>query len=625
MFSNTYIKPDVYFRILDVPAPLAAPGQFLPLFVGLGRKEYDIQKVMVRGTTPDTSDQISANDEIVVLLSSILDTNGISYIQGTDFQLVRVSDTYSVDWNLPQSIVGTAAETFLITAGVNDELKLKVNGVSYTIPITAGPTQAAADIANDINGVVGSSIAADDGSGHVKLTGNSIVFDGNSSVMATIGFTPDQSCISKEPLAGVSYTLAYKRIKKASEYKQYYFTRLEDVYADQGAKVTPTVIFNQATPSGVTSANNTLTATLADTGATFVTDGVEPGNYIKIVDGTGKGQIRVITEVTSETALVVGPLWDITPNSTSKYTITNYGQYQISNACNFANINGAQAFMISQTPDDIIDDNNWKLAVSRTSENVDGQQGWCLVPLMALDVNESFTSYIKSYINTVNTTAGNKERMALLGIKQGLTVSQVISFLNGVNDERHGIITNPYATDDNDVVFGAEYIAAAISGIICNPDYDAGEPISGKVIQGFKFIYNGYNTYESRQIGQNGGILIEKQGVDNKIVHFLSTNSSDVIKVELKVIKQKDSIKKSLRSILQTALINTRALDIALTRADSIVRMVLDDKVNKTEIAEYDNLSIEFEPTDPRQMNISFRFKPTFDINWILVTFGAHI
>jgi len=625
MFAPFYLKPGTYFKITDVPAPLTGGGDFLPLFVGLGRKELDVFKTMTRGNTADGTDVISDNDEIVILIHSLVDSNNIVYIQNVDFKLKRTENKWEIDWNVPQSIVGTAKENFNIVENVNDTIKLNINGISATITLTAGNNRTVVNIASDINNTF-PGIASDNGSGYVKLTANKIVIEGGSA-LSTLGFIQGQIVESKEPDANKTYTLAYKRIKKLTEYKQTYFTRLEDVYADQGAKGLPKTIFEQITPTGITATNPSgeLLATFIDTNATFITNGVAPGNYIKITDGIGKGQIRVIVEVTSETELKIAPIWDNIPNSTSTYKITDIGYYQTSNAAYFANLNGAQAFVISQVPDDIVDDNNWRGAIEKTKNKVDGIQGWCLVPLYSFDKNESLLSYIKNYLFDVNSTASNEERMALFGVKVNLKTQNIIELLNGINDERIGVITNLYASDDDDNIYGAEYIAAAISGIICNPNYDAGEPISGKSVQGFKMIYNNYNNYEERLIGQNGGILIEKQGVDYKIIHFLSTNSTDIIKVELKVVKQKDSIKKSLRNILQNALVNTRALDIAIARADSLVRMILNNKVDLTEIASYRNLSIGFDGNDPRQLNISFEFKPTFDINWVYVQFGAHI
>jgi hypothetical protein len=219
-------------------------------------------------------------------------------------------------------------------------------------------------------------------------------------------------------------------------------------------------------------------------------------------------------------------------------------------------------------------------------------------------------------------TAKN-ERIALFGVVSNITVNNIVQLCSGILNERVGVAVNPYIKNGSDI-FGSEYLAAYIAGIVGNPDYDSGEPISGKVIA-LDYIDDPFLTIEKRMIGQAGGILVQQSGADYKIVHYLSTDQTDIIKSELKIAKQKDSIKKSIRQNLEKGMINTRAFDIAIPRAQSMVRMILDEKKRRTEINDYKNLSIAFDPNDPRQLNISFLFKPTFDINYILVTFGATI
>ena len=438
------------------------------------------------------------------------------------------------------------------------------------------------------------------------------------SSLSVLGFINGQKVESKEPAAGVEYTVAYKRHKASTEYTEKFFTRLEDVYAEYGACVVPTEI----TDGTVTTLSTGLD--LTDSVATFVVDEVVPGNYVKITGGTGEGQIRVVQEVTSAIALEIYPAWDENPDTTSTYSVTDEGYYDISRAAFEANRGGAQAFITSQSADDIVDDDNWRKAIDNTEQMVSGQQGYCLVVLKGLDFGDSLVSYIKAYIATVNSTVVNQERTALIGVSANITFANVLQLLGGILDERIGVVVNPFVRSGTDV-FGSQFLAAHIAGIFCNPDYDSGEPISGKVVTGFDYIDDQYLMNEKREIGQAGGILIQQEGAVQKIVHFLSTDQTDIIKSELKIAKQKDSLKKSIRKNLQNAIVNTRSQNITIPRTESIVRMILEDKVRSTEINDFQNLSVAFEVGDSRQLNVSFSFKPTFDVNWVLCTFGATV
>lgn len=619
MISPLYLQPGVYIKIQDVPAPLVAPGLYYPLFVGLGRKEVDVQETLQRGITLQGMDLISSS-QIVLSVLGIVDSNGISYVNGIDYILDISGSNYSVNWEVSVSITGTAKETFAISTGVNDTLKLNVAGAANVVILAAGTTQGASDIISNINKVF-VSLASDDGSGRIKLTSDvSISIDGGTA-LSTLGFTAGTKVESNEPDANVSYVVTYKRMKLSTEYTPMVFTRLEDVFAEYGPLTLPTELI---TGTITTAASGVLN----DSTAKFLSAGIVPGSYVKIVNGAGVGQIRVVTSVVSDIQLTISPDWNDIPTG-AIYSVTDVGYYDISWACYYANQGGAQAFMACQSPDDIVDDNNFRGAITQTEQFVNGQQGYCLVVLKGVNYGDSIISFVKNYLDKVNNIEAKQERTALFGVAAGIDFNDLIQLESGTLHERIGIVVNPYAKNSTNI-FGSEYIAACIAGIFTNPDYDSGEPISGKIIAAFDYIDDPYLNIEKRQIGQNGGILVQKQGTSYKIVHFLSTNTTDIIKAELKVSKQKDAIKKNLRTNLETSIINTRALNITIPRAESIVRMILDEMKRHNEINDYENLSIAFDSDinqggDPRQLDISFLFKPTFDVNYILITFGATI
>jgi hypothetical protein len=98
--------------------------------------------------------------------------------------------------NKPATLVGTLAETFNITASVNDQLNVQVDGVDYVIPLTAGVGRTASQIVTDINGVVTglASVGTLANLNHVRLTSsatssNSRLLIKAGSANATLGFT----------------------------------------------------------------------------------------------------------------------------------------------------------------------------------------------------------------------------------------------------------------------------------------------------------------------------------------------------------------------------------------------------------------------------------------------------
>jgi hypothetical protein len=409
-------------------------------------------------------------------------------------------------------------------------------------------------------------------------------------------------------------------MKVSTDYTAKLFSRLEDVYAECGPYAYPATLVTG-------SPTNQTSSTLVDTAADLST--VELGHYVKITGGTGAGQIRVITSVNTSTFTIgVSPNWDALPDGNSTYAIYDGSINEISIAATIAQNHGAVNFLVSQSAEDIVDDNNFRLAIDNTKELVDGLQGWCLVYLKGVDVNDSIVSYIKAYITEMNNPINKQERMALLGIKSTVTqYTDVISLTSGINDSRIGVIANPSATITGIGTLDGSYIASAIAGIVCNPNNDPGEPITGKVVL-FDTVEDPWYRSEKRQMGGAGAIIIEKQGVDNKILHYLSTRTADVIDSELKVIRQIDDIKKTLKTTLNAALLNIRVSDqrAVIAMADSLIQLIMQSKVDSQFIADYDrNVDIRFNATDTRELQISIKFLPAFDLNYITVTLGASI
>lgn len=707
-FTNRYVEPGVYIKIENVPAPNVAGGTFIPIFIGLGRKEYDISTGIER--TDLTTDLIT-DEYTVVKILSISDSSGV-YTKGVDYELSESGGSYYVDWNQPQDLLNTVDGS----GGYNVDgktLKLNIDSTSFTVTFSGtDPLDIDTDVIAQINTDYQTASGTTDSpasketvgtESFIKLTGDLIKIEGGTA-LSDLGYENGQFVESKEPTEGQSYNVTYKRLKLTSEYTPKLFTRLEDVYAEWGPNRVPVTLasakaysFGNTTTnikvgpsstsptfSGTSTASSTTTVVNVDgspdlsnikvgdyyvgtagTGSgetSIVTDidtstdditvspaldttpdatsdfnilpktdlsDVEAGHYIKATSGVGEGQIRVVMAVDDDTNdITVSPALSQTLDETTDIVINDGPESEISIGATIAQNHGATYFLGSQSAEDIVDDDNIRKAIDNTKELTNGFQGWCLVYLKGVTASDSIVSYIKSYLNDMNAVVAKQERMALFGVKASITNFQdVITLTRGIEDARVGVVANPYARISGLGQLDGSYIASAIAGIITNPNFDAGEPISGKTLL-FDYIDDPYLRQEKRQLGQYGAIVNEKQGVDYKIIHYLSTKTNDVIDSELKVIKQLDDIKKTLRNTLSSTLVNVRITQNGkniLAIADSFINLILTEKVNIGTIAGYQNVEISFNVNDPRQLDIKFEIRPTFDLNWISVVFGATI
>jgi len=103
--------------------------------------------------------------------------------------------------NKPATALGTLAGPFNITAGINDIIQLRLNGVDFTVTLPAGSAVTAASVVSTINGVTGLSGVASAGTlsnlNKIRLTSQtndtqSQVLIGNGTSNAILGFTQGQ-------------------------------------------------------------------------------------------------------------------------------------------------------------------------------------------------------------------------------------------------------------------------------------------------------------------------------------------------------------------------------------------------------------------------------------------------
>jgi hypothetical protein len=121
------------------------------------------------------------------------DVSNVTVEQGTvetvlGFKTFQSADGTTGSINKPATMLGSLAGPFNITAGLNDAFNVRVNGVDYSVTLTAGPAVTAATVVTDINTVIGSSVASA-GTGvnlnHVRLT--STTNDSGSSILINSG------------------------------------------------------------------------------------------------------------------------------------------------------------------------------------------------------------------------------------------------------------------------------------------------------------------------------------------------------------------------------------------------------------------------------------------------------
>ena len=340
----------------------------------------------------------------------------------------------------------------------------------------------------------------------------------------------------------------------------------------------------------------------------------------------------IVSNVLNSATLTVYPAWSVQLDNTSVYEINDISTNTLAIGAQLAISQGASYIMCVQLQDNISSaTTGWQAAM----DALELQECYCVVPMRGLDTTSTpestILNYLKTHVTDMSTMVERKFRMALIGVPIGTTTTAAfISIATLCDSERMAVLT-PDTMDltlngVTETVDGS-YLAASVAGIICNPNYTWGEPISGKSVIPFDDIVDPFTRTEKNMMAGNGVMIIEKKGPgDFRIRHALTTNPSTVAEQELKVTRIKDGLSKYMISSLESAFINTRNVgNETISNIKAFMKFLLSNVISRQDITEFSDPDVRVSPSDPRQINISFNVRPSYDVNYIKITFGVSL
>jgi hypothetical protein len=129
--------------LTDINAVLGVNGTAGSVAIGTDVIFY-VESADVPTGLPDSFDEVDYG-------VSLRQSSAATVLGFTAFQSALSTPTAT---NKPATLVGTEAGDFVITAGVDDEFKVRLDGIDYTVTLTAGAAVTAATVIADINGVL---------------------------------------------------------------------------------------------------------------------------------------------------------------------------------------------------------------------------------------------------------------------------------------------------------------------------------------------------------------------------------------------------------------------------------------------------------------------------------------
>lgn len=252
----------------------------------------------------------------------------------------------------------------------------------------------------------------------------------------------------------------------------------------------------------------------------------------------------------------------------------------------------------------------------------------------------SMQNTLLNHVTRMSSYTERSERIAFI-CPTSDTISTIVAQAEGLASDRMVLMFPPtcqvqVADDDgNEQVYdvNSTYLGAAICGLMTDVDRDEASPITYQALGGFynldgKFYKDSkYNTLTS------GGVccVFNDNGVI-RVNQAVTTNTSSVDKIELSVRNIKDTIQYQSRQLMEKNFVGTKLfIDEIVPRAKSLLDNFCQQKVAeevfnpKDGDAGYGDIAISQSPNDPRELLVSFKFRPVFTLTWVSITYQINI
>lgn len=227
-----------------------------------------------------------------------------------------------------------------------------------------------------------------------------------------------------------------------------------------------------------------------------------------------------------------------------------------------------------------------------------------------------------------------------LGIFEGIPTNDISTLLGGqIEDIANYSVASAYGDtfravyffpDQIEVQVGSNieaidgfYLAAAAAGYMSG-QANVAVPLTNKNLSGFTILQSRqFNQMTYQQLAAAGVTSLSPvAGGGNVIWGLTTTQSGFPEEQEISIVFIRDRIAKTMRTGFQGFIGNPEDLDTQGTLMARAVSL-LNSFINQGLITNFASLTVQQDPVEPRQWDISVQVQPVYGINWIFVQVGV--
>ena len=297
-------------------------------------------------------------------------------------------------------------------------------------------------------------------------------------------------------------------------------------------------------------------------------------------------------------------------------------------------------------------DTNWFNAF----EALEASEAQIIVPLP----NQAISSIFRAAVNhceNMSSIVNRKERVAFIGAQMGVTPAALIG-TEQVAVEDIGVIEGVQGDDPEEVLAGNTedlvnfklsdnytsnrcvymypdqivrnvngtnvalhgfYMAAAAAGYL-SARQNVAIPLTNKTLSGFSLTRDKiYRPIIQNQLGAVGATLVEPVTGGGRVLSGRTTSTSGFVEdEEISIIFIRDMVKRTLRNSLAGFIGGVQGPDTNLL-INQRTRSIMTGLVSQGLVTGFDNIKVEQDKVDPRQINVFLRFTPAYPINYVFI------
>jgi hypothetical protein len=297
-------------------------------------------------------------------------------------------------------------------------------------------------------------------------------------------------------------------------------------------------------------------------------------------------------------------------------------------------------------------DTNWFNAL----EALEAADAQIMVPLPSQAISSIFRATV-NHCENMSSVANRKERVAFIGAQIGVTSAALIG-TEEVAVEDIGIIEGVQGDDPEEVLNGnvedlvnfklsdnytsnrcvfffpdaivrnvsgtnielhGFYMAAAAAGYL-SARQNVAIPLTHKSLSGFSLTRDKvFRQVTLNSLGNVGATVVEPVTGGGKVLAGRTTSNSGYVEdEEISIIFIRDMVKQVLRGSLKGYIGGVQSGDTN-NLVSARVNSIMSGLVTQGLITSYQNIRVEQDKVDPRQINVYLQFAPAYPINYIFI------